>query len=42
MRYARAFADVVTGLKLDSVRVRQELHSLLEITTSSPELRSIW
>ncbi len=41
-RYARAFADVVIDLKLDSNRVREELRSLLEIVNSSAELRRVW
>jgi F-type H+-transporting ATPase subunit delta len=42
MRYARAFADVVIGLQLDSQRVRQELQSLEETVGGSGELRRVW
>ena len=42
MRYARAFADVVIDLKLDSHEVGQELRSLVEIVRSSGDLRNVW
>ena len=41
-RYARAFADVVSHLKLDPPQVMQQLRALLEIFDSSPALRSVW
>jgi F-type H+-transporting ATPase subunit delta len=42
IRYARAFADVVIDLQLDSGRVREELHSLVETVGGSAELRRVW
>lgn len=42
IRYARAFADVVTSLKLDPGQVRQQLRWLLEMTEESPELDHVW
>jgi F-type H+-transporting ATPase subunit delta len=42
IRYARAFADVVIDLKLDANQVREELRSLVEIVSGSPELRNVW
>jgi F-type H+-transporting ATPase subunit delta len=41
-RYARAFADVVEGKKLDAGTVRAELAALVEIVQSSAELRRLW
>lgn len=41
-RYARAFADVVIDLQLDPDKVRQELRSMVDIVSSSPELRRVW
>jgi F-type H+-transporting ATPase subunit delta len=42
MNYARAFAEVVISLKLDSNRVREELQSLVETVSGSAELRRVW
>lgn len=42
IRYARAFADVVIDLKLDSNKIRQELRSVVEIVGSSSDLRNVW
>jgi F-type H+-transporting ATPase subunit delta len=42
IRYARAFADVVISLQLDSSRVREELRSLMETVEGSVELRRVW
>lgn len=42
IRYARAFADVVLDLKLDSGQVRGELQSLVEILGGSPDLSHVW
>jgi F-type H+-transporting ATPase subunit delta len=41
-RYARAFADVVIELKLDPAKVREELRSVMETVTLSPDLRRVW
>jgi F-type H+-transporting ATPase subunit delta len=41
-RYARAFADVIFDLKLDSNKVRQELRSVVQTVESSQELRRVW
>ncbi len=41
-RYARAFADVVLDLKLDSSQVRQQLQALVDVVNSSTELRRVW
>jgi F-type H+-transporting ATPase subunit delta len=42
IRYARAFADVVTDLKLDAGRAREQLRSLAELMKESSELTQIW
>ena len=42
IRYARAFADVVTDLKLDAGQAREQLHWLLEMTKESAELGVVW
>lgn len=41
-RYARAFADAVFELKLDSSKVVQDLHAVLAISGESPELQRVW
>ena len=41
-RYARAFADVVVGDKLDVARTLQELQTIVSTYQSSPELRKVW
>lgn len=41
-RYARAFADVVIGDKLDGARTLQELQTIVANNQSSPELRKVW
>lgn len=41
IRYARAFADVVIHLGLDSNQVRDELRSLVEIVRESVDLRRV-
>ena len=42
MRYARAFADVVVDLKLDSQQVRDEVRALAELVRGSADLRHVW
>lgn len=41
-RYARAFADVVVGHRMDPTKVRQELAALVAVVESSLELRRVW
>ena len=41
-RYARAFADVVFGQKLDSARMSEELDQFAGLVASSPELSNVW
>jgi F-type H+-transporting ATPase subunit delta len=41
-RYARAFSEVVLDLKLDSKRVIEQLHAVVELYRSSLELRRVW
>lgn len=41
-RYARAFADVVVGGKLDASRTLQELQTIVSTYQSSSELRKVW
>jgi F-type H+-transporting ATPase subunit delta len=41
-RYARAFADVVVDLKLDPAQMLQQLNSIVELTSATPELRIVW
>ena len=41
-RYARAFADAVFEMKLDSTKVVQDLHSVLTLTSESTELQRVW
>ncbi len=41
-RYARAFADVVFDLKLDSATVTQQLHSVIGLMKESVELARVW
>jgi F-type H+-transporting ATPase subunit delta len=40
--YARAFADVVFGLRLDPEQTLREAQSLAELVASSKELREVW
>jgi F-type H+-transporting ATPase subunit delta len=40
-RYARAFADVTLERKLDSARVLQEVHGVLDLMEQSQELRRV-
>lgn len=41
-RYARAFADVVVGDKLDAAHTLQELQTIVSAFESSAELRKVW
>jgi F-type H+-transporting ATPase subunit delta len=41
-RYARAFADVVIGKKLDPRRAEDELAALVQMVESVPVLRTVW
>ena len=41
IRYARAFADVVFDLKMDAVRVREELRSLAQVVQENLLLRRV-
>ena len=41
-RYARAFVDAVFELKLDSPKVVQDLHAVLNVSNENPELQQIW
>lgn len=41
-RYARAFADVVFEMKLDAQQTVQQVRSIVDVVSSSPELRRIW
>lgn len=41
-RYARAFADVVFGRRLEMAAVLRELRALVEILDNSPDLRRVW
>src|SRR5882757_7879064 len=41
-RYARAFADVVFGRKLDAAKSIADLHSLAALVASSADLRKTW
>src|SRR5436189_5979333 len=40
--YARAFADVVVGSKLDAAQVIAELRMMLANLKETPELRQVW
>src|SRR5579864_1829230 len=40
--YARAFADVVLGAKLDAKRAIGELHRMAELLRESADLRQVW
>jgi F-type H+-transporting ATPase subunit delta len=40
--YARAFADVVFGSRLDAGKTLQELHGLNALLVSNPDLRRVW
>jgi F-type H+-transporting ATPase subunit delta len=40
--YARAFADVILEKRLDSGKARQELNAIVQLLTSSKELREVW
>lgn len=42
IRYARAFADVVLDLKLDSAAIVRELNSLVAMLAGSSDLRRVW
>ena len=41
-RYARAFAEVVLEQKLEAAKVVDEVRSLVELVSGSPQLRSVW
>jgi F-type H+-transporting ATPase subunit delta len=41
-RYARAFADVVAGQKMEPARAREELASMVEVLAAAPHLRRVW
>lgn len=41
-RYARAFADVVVGKKLDPRKVEDEMHAFVRIMESVPQLQTVW
>jgi F-type H+-transporting ATPase subunit delta len=41
IRYARAFADVVIELKVDTAQVREELRSLVDMVSGSSDLRGV-
>ncbi len=41
-RYARALADVVFDKKLIPGRIREQVHSFVELLNSSPDLRNVW
>jgi F-type H+-transporting ATPase subunit delta len=41
-RYARAFADVVLGGKLDPKLVTEQLGAIVELYQSNPDLRNVW
>ena len=41
-RYARAFADVVFDMKLDSATVVKQLHSVIELMNANVELARVW
>ncbi|HZQ90833.1 MAG TPA: ATP synthase F1 subunit delta [Terriglobales bacterium] len=41
-RYARAFADVVGGMRLDGDSVQREIAAVAELLDQSVELRRIW
>ncbi len=41
-RYARAFADVVFGMKLDVGATLQQLQVVLDIVSGSEDLRRLW
>jgi F-type H+-transporting ATPase subunit delta len=41
-RYARALADVVIDRKMDVTRVREDLRSVVALSVSSPDLRTVW
>ena len=42
IRYARAFADVVSSLKLNGASVLQEVNTLQSVLDSSEELQRVW
>ncbi len=41
-RYARAFADVVTELKLDPQQVLVQVHGFVDLLNENPSLRRVW
>ena len=41
-RYARAFADVIAGSKLDAARAQEQVNSLAAAFEISKELREVW
>jgi len=41
-RYARAFADVVLEGKFDPKQVTEQLHGIVELYGSTPDLRRVW
>ena len=40
-RYARAYADVVSDRRIDSAKATQELETIAELVSSSPDLRNV-
>jgi F-type H+-transporting ATPase subunit delta len=40
--YARAFADVVFGSRLDAGKALSELHALSALLVANPDLRRVW
>jgi F-type H+-transporting ATPase subunit delta len=40
--YARAFADVVFGSKMDAAKTLEQLHLLTALLRENPELRKVW
>ena len=41
-RYARAFADVVTEMKLDPQQVLAQVHGFFDVLNENPPLRLVW
>ncbi|MGZ4788551.1 MAG: ATP synthase F1 subunit delta [Terriglobales bacterium] len=41
-RYARAFADVVFDMKLDSTTVTQQLHTMIALVRENVDLQRVW
>jgi F-type H+-transporting ATPase subunit delta len=41
-RYARAFADVVQGRKMEPAQAREELAAIVAVLEGSPDLRRVW